>query len=28
LRYRSIVRDKVLPVAGRDEFDRLAMDAR
>lgn len=28
LRYRSIVRDKVLPVAGRDEFDRLAMDTR
>lgn len=28
LRYRTIVRDKVLPVSGRDEFDRLAMDAR
>lgn len=28
LRYRAIVRDKVLPVAEREEFDRLAMDAR
>jgi hypothetical protein len=28
LRYRAIVRDKVLPVSGREEFDRLAMNAR